>query len=74
MDFCHSGYHDQVSCAADMSVTNLSNYGHFFINFECLLWYLREECGDVCCDISEKNVLILFIFGTMINNDRARCM
>ena len=24
----------------------------------------------VCCDISEENVLILFIFGTMINHDR----
>ena len=28
------------------SVPNLSNYGYFFIRFECLLWYLREEWGD----------------------------
>ena len=34
------------------SVPNLSNYGNFFINFEC-------------CDISEKNLMILFIFGTV---------
>ena len=27
------------------SVQSLSNYGYFFINFECLS-YLRDECGD----------------------------
>ena len=84
------------------SVPNLTNYGNFFINFECLLWYLREEYGDffhigysyqvscfahacniafgslpnlsncgqfvihLCCDISDENGLILFIFGTVI--------
>ena len=36
------------------SVPNVSNDGTFFIHFEYLLWYLREECGD------------LFIFGTVI--------
>ena len=29
------------------SVSNLSNYGNSFINVEYLLWYLREECGDL---------------------------
>ena len=49
MDFLHIGYHDQVPWASDayksefMSVPNLTNYGHFFITFECLLWYLRED-------------------------------
>ena len=42
MDFLHIGYHDQVPWAPDACKTefdteqNLSNYGHFFINFECL--------------------------------------
>ena len=58
MDFFHIGYHDQVPWAVDArkiefgSVRNLTNYGHFFINFEF-------------CDIPEKNV-ILFISGTVI--------
>ena len=49
--FRHIGYHDQLPWAADaynielVSVPNLSNYGNFFIHFECL-WYLRDECGD----------------------------
>ena len=52
MDFLHIGYHDQVSRDADSykiefgSVPHLSNYGNFFINVECLLCYLRDECGD----------------------------
>ena len=25
---------------------NLSNYGHFFIHFVYVLWYLREEAVD----------------------------
>ena len=43
MDFLHIGYHDQVPWAADAcktefgSVLNMSNYGIFFINFDCLL-------------------------------------
>ena len=51
LDFLHITYHDQVPWAADAgkikfgSVSNLSNNGYFFINFECL-WYLGEECGD----------------------------
>ena len=59
MDFLHIGYHDQVPSAADVckikfgSALNLSNYDNFFINFEL-------------CDISEKSVLILVIFGTGI--------
>ena len=46
-------------CTADVfkikfvSEPNLSNYGSFFITFEC-------------CAISEKNVVILLIFGTVI--------
>ena len=42
MDFLHIGYHDQVPWAAFASkiefgsVLNLTNYSHFFINFECL--------------------------------------
>ena len=60
IDFLHIGYHDQVSWSTDAckiefgSVPNLSNYGYFFIIF------------SVCCDVSEKNVVILFIFGTVI--------
>ena len=56
LDFHHIWYHDQVPCAANAhktefsSVSNLSNYGNFFIHF-----------FSVCCDISEKNVEILFV-------------
>ena len=28
------------------SVPNLSNYGNFFINVQCLLWYLGDEGSD----------------------------
>ena len=38
---------------------NLSNYGNFFVNFECLLWRFVVI-------MSKKSVLILFIFGTVI--------
>ena len=43
MDFLHIGCHGQVPWSADACkiefdvVPNLTNYGHFFINFECLL-------------------------------------
>ena len=53
LDGCSSfEYHDQVPWATDTCklefgfVLNLSNYGHFFLTVECLLWYLREECGN----------------------------
>ena len=60
MDFLHIGYCDQVQSATDAhkiefgSVPNLCNYG----NFSYIL--------SVSCDISEKTVVILFIFGTVI--------
>ena len=59
MAFIHIGYHDQVPLATHAckiefgSVPNLSNYAYVFINI-------------YCCDVSEKNVVILFIFGTVI--------
>ena len=91
------------------SVPNLSNYGHIFIHFVYLLWYLRQDwvvfihvwysnqlpCVTdayikynlakcqiwvimpiiflkfyVCCNISENNVFIIFIFDTIINHSR----
>ena len=49
-DFIHIWYSYQVPCVvahgyiiAFGSVLNFSNCVHFFINFEYLLWYLREE-------------------------------
>ena len=112
-DFVHIRYSYQVWCVAHAckiafgSVPNLNNYGHCFIHFVYLLWYLREEwvysihiwysnqvpcvadsckialCSMpnlinyanifilcVCCNITEKNGLILFIFGTIINHNR----
>ena len=60
MGFLNIVYHVRVSWAADVykiefgSIPNLNNHGHVFINF------------DVCCNISEKNVVILFICGTEI--------
>ena len=60
MDIFHIGYHDQIPYATDAcklefgSVPNLSIYGHF------------PYILSVCCDIPEKNVVILFIFGTVI--------
>ena len=86
----------------------MSHYGHVFIHFMYLLWYLREEwvyfihiwssnqvpcVADackisfgpmpnlsnyvniflkfyICCNISEKNGLILFIFDTVISHNR----
>ena len=59
MDFLYIEYRDQVPWAADSnkialgSVLYWSNYGHCFINVGC-------------CDISEKNVVIYFIFGRVI--------
>ena len=41
-DLLHIGYHDQVPWGTDTckiefdSVPNLTNYGNFFVNFECL--------------------------------------
>ena len=58
VELLHIGYQEQVLWANDApkiefcSVPNLNNYGHFFINLEC-------------CDIPEKNMVILFIFGTV---------
>ena len=46
-------YHVLLMLASG-SVSNLSNYGHFFMHL----------C--ICCDISEKSGLILFIFGILI--------
>ena len=52
-------YHDQLPWVTNVykikfgCVANLSNYGYFSIKFEC-------------CDISEKNVVILIIFGIVI--------
>ena len=59
MDVLHIGYNDLLPWAANAckiefgSVLNLSNYGIFFIKVEC-------------CDTVEKNLDILFIFGTVI--------
>ena len=52
MDFLYIWHHDQVPWPTDGHtielgyVLNLSNYGHLFINFECLWWHLREKCSD----------------------------
>ena len=48
MDFLHIGYHDQVPrllihVKQFGSVSNLSNCGDFFINFERLLYFLGDE-------------------------------
>ena len=61
MDLLHIGYHGQVLWAADACklelgfVPNLSNYGYIFL-------YILI----VCCDISEMNLVILFIFDVVI--------
>ena len=39
-----------------LALSNLSNFGSIFL------------C--VCCNVSEKNGLILFIFGTVINHKK----
>ena len=50
LDFLHIGCLDQLPLATDVckiefgSVPNMSNYSKFFKYFECLLWYLGEEC------------------------------
>ena len=64
MDFLYYiWYHDQVPLVTDAcriefaSVLNLSNYGHYF----------HKSC---VFDISEKNLLMLFMFGTVITATR----
>ena len=50
LDFLHVWYHDQVQWAVDACkielgcMTNFSNCVHFFIHFECLLWYTWRVC------------------------------
>ena len=60
-------YSNQVPCLVDAckipfdympNLSTSSNYGNIFYKL------------DVCCDISEKNGLILFIYGTVINHNR----
>ena len=61
LEFIHIWYSNQVLCVTNAceisftSVPNLSNYANMFL-----------KCY-VCCDISEKKGLILFIFGTVNN-------
>ena len=57
-------YSNQVPCVADAckvafdSMPNLSNNAYIFLT--CY----------VCCNISEKNGLILFMFGAVISHNR----
>ena len=48
MNFLHIGYQKGLdSYKIEFgSEPNLSNYDYFFINFECLLCYLWEDCED----------------------------
>ena len=61
MEFLYIWYHDHVPWAVDAhrtefgSVPNMSNYSFLYIFL-------------FCCDIAEKNVVILFIFGTVIRH------
>ena len=63
-DFIHIWYSNQVPCVADAGkisldyMPNLNTYGNIFLTFY------------VCCNISEKNGLILFTFGTVINHNK----
>ena len=65
IDFDHIWYSNQVPCVADICkisfgyTPNLSNYCSIFLTFYAF-----------CCDISENNGLILFIFGTVIHHTR----
>ena len=54
LSFLHVGGMDFLHIGDHDLVPNLSNYLKIFITFEC-------------CDILEKNVVILFIFGTVIS-------
>ena len=64
-DFIHIQYSNQVPCVTDTyelvldSMPNFSNYRNIFFNFM------------FCCNISEKKgLMILFIFGTVINHKK----
>ena len=57
-NFIHIWYSNQASDIFKIALgfkPNLSNYGNMFLKFY------------VCCDISEKNGLVLFIFYTVIH-------
>ena len=63
VDFIHIWYSNQVpyfanACKICGSMPDLSNYANIFLKFY------------VFCNISEKNVFMLFIFGTVINHNR----
>ena len=64
VDFIHIWYSNQVphdvadACKIFSFIPNWSNYGNIFLKLY------------VCCNSSEKNGLILVIFGTIIKHNR----
>ena len=60
MDFIHIWSSNQVLCVADackISFGSMSNYANIFQFY-------------ICCNISENNGLVLFIFGTVIIHNK----